>query len=68
MSVNNSKEIEMILKTVFLNVDDVMTLLNSSKSKSYQIINDLNKELKKDKKITFLGRVSSSYFRERTSI
>ena len=68
MSVNNSKEIEMILKKVFLNVDDVMTLLNCSKSKSYQIINDLNKELKKDKKITFLGRVSSSYFRERTSI
>ena len=68
MSVNNSKEIEMILKKVFLNVDDVMTLLECSKSKSYQIISDLNKELEKKGRVTFHGRVSTSHFRERTQI
>ena len=68
MSVNKSKDVKSILEKVFLNVNDVMTLLECSKSKSYQIISDLNKELKKDKNYTFHGRVSTSFFREKTHI
>lgn len=49
-------------------VDDVMRLLGFSRSKSYRIIQNLNKELDKQGKMVFEGRVPQRYFRERLGL
>lgn len=49
-------------------VDDVMQLLGFSRSKSYRIIQNLNKELDEQGKIVFEGRVPQRYFRERLGL
>ena len=61
-------EMNSIEDKTFYNVNDVMFLLNCSKSKSYEIINTMNKELKNKNYYTVSGRVSTSYFRERMNI
>ena len=50
----------------FWNVDDVSEYLGVSKSMSYKIIQQLNKELKAKGYITIAGKVSRIYFLERT--
>ena len=55
-------------ENVFLNVNDVMSLLSCSKSMSYQIIQTLNKELKKQNYITVSGKVSKTYFQQRMNV
>lgn len=50
---------------MFYFVDDVMVLLGYSRSKSYQIIAQLNRELKAKGKCTCDGRVIKRYFDER---
>lgn len=49
----------------FYTIEDVMIILGVRQSKAYQIIRDLNKELKDQGKITIAGKVSKRYFDER---
>lgn len=53
------KEIE------FYKVEDVMKMLDVKESKAYQVIKELNDELKAQGKIVIAGRVSAKYFKER---
>lgn len=50
----------------FLNYTDIMNIMGVSKSKAYQIIQDLNEELKDKGYIVIAGKVSSKYFLKRT--
>lgn len=49
----------------FLTVDEVAEILTISKSKAYEIVRQLNKELKEKGLITVVARVSKAYFYER---
>ena len=49
----------------FLTVDEVAEILTVSKSKAYEIVRQLNKELKEKGLITVAARVSKAYFYER---
>lgn len=54
------------LRTGFYNVNDVMALLDVSKSKAYQVMQDLNNELeKKGYHKPKAGLVSKKYFHEK---
>ncbi len=57
-------EADMEEKT-FLTVDEVAEILTVSKSKAYEIVRQLNKELKEKGLITVAARVSKAYFYER---
>ena len=52
-------------REMFYFVDDVMVLLGYSRSKSYQVIAQLNRELEAKGKCTCGGRVIKRYFNER---
>ncbi|MBQ9159511.1 MAG: hypothetical protein IJ136_09305 [Erysipelotrichaceae bacterium] len=49
-----------IVKKNFLNADDVSVIFGCSKSKSYQIINEVNNGLAKEGVRTFSGKVLAS--------
>ena len=49
----------------FLTVDEVADILSVSKSKAYEIVRHLNKEMKAKCFITVAERVSKTYFNER---
>ena len=49
----------------FYRVQDVAEMLSVSESKAYEIIRNLNKELKEKGKIVIAGRVYAKYFEER---
>lgn len=49
----------------FYRVQDVAEMLSVLESKAYEIIRNLNKELKEKGKIVIVGRVSAKYFEER---
>ena len=49
----------------FLTMDEVAEILTVSKSKAYEIVRQLNKELKAKGLITVAARVSKAYFYER---
>lgn len=49
----------------FYGVEDVMAILGIKQSKAYEIIRELNKELKSKGKITIAGKVHKKYFEER---
>lgn len=49
----------------FYRVEDVINILGISTSKAYQIIQQLNKELKEKGYITIAGRVPVKYFKEK---
>ena len=49
-------------ETSFMTVEEVAIELRVSKSKAYQIVRDLNKELKKQGYLTVAGRVSRTFF------
>ena len=49
----------------FLTVDEVADILSVSKSKAYEIVRQLNKEMKAKGFITVAARVSKTYFYER---
>lgn len=57
--MTQAKEIE------FYKVEDVMKMLDVKESKAYQVIKELNDELKVQGKIVIAGRVSAKYFKER---
>ena len=48
-----------------LTAKDISEICGISVSKAYQIIRQLNEELKKSGYLTFAGRVSAAYFSER---
>ncbi len=50
---------------LFYTVEDIISILNVSKSTAYREIKKLNDELKKKGYITISGKVSSKYFWER---
>ncbi len=50
---------------LFYTVEDIINILNVSKSTAYREIKKLNDELKKKGYITISGKVSSKYFWER---
>ena len=49
----------------FLYVADIMELFGCSRSKAYQIIAELNRELEKKGGLFIRGRISRRYFEER---
>ena len=52
-------------REMFYSVEDVMRLLGYSRSKSYKVISDLNKELTATGICTCNGRVSQKYLERR---
>lgn len=50
---------------LYLNVHDVMALLDVSQSKAYQIIKDLNNEMAAKGYLTVNGKVNRRYLMER---
>lgn len=53
---------------MLLSVKEVMKILGVSKSKAYQIIQELNEEMKKKGYLTVRGRISKIYFYERMGL
>ncbi|MCD7949175.1 MAG: hypothetical protein LUG12_02790 [Erysipelotrichaceae bacterium] len=49
-------------KSVYIDAKEVSQLLGVSSSKAYQIIKQLNNDLKKDGYLTIAGKVSRAYF------
>jgi hypothetical protein len=49
----------------FYFVEDVMRILRLSKSKSYKVMQNMNKELKEKGYFTIAGRVPKKYFQEK---
>lgn len=49
----------------FMTVDEVAAELRISKSRAYQVVRDLNKELQKQGYLTVAGRVSTTFFHKR---
>lgn len=49
----------------FMNVHDVMEILEVSESKAYQTIRNLNEQLAAKGYLTFSGKVSRAYFMEK---
>lgn len=54
----------MVEKTYF-SVEDIMLITGVKQSKAYQIIRDLNYELKNKGYITIAGQVSKKFFNEK---
>lgn len=52
-------------REMFYFADDIMAMLGYSKTKAYQIIAELNKELEASGICTCTGRVSKRYFERR---
>lgn len=52
-------------KKLFMTVDDVMELLQVSKTKAYAIIRKLNKELEVKGYMIISGKIPTKYFAER---
>lgn len=50
---------------LFYTVDDIINILNVSRSTAYREIKKLNDELKKQGYITICGKVPIKFFRER---
>lgn len=50
---------------LFYTVDDIINILNVSRSTAYREIKKLNEELKKQGYITICGKVPIKFFRER---
>lgn len=65
-----SKEIEKmsIVEVPYYTAEDVQKLLGIGSSKAYNIIKQLNDELKSKGFITVAGKVSKKYFRERVAL
>ena len=53
------------MENMFIQVDEVCELLGVSRSKAYQLIRQLNKELAQKGRLTISGKVIRKYFMER---
>ena len=49
----------------YMNVDEVMEFLGISKSKAYNIMRELNVELKEKGYVVIPGRINKTYFMEK---
>ena len=56
------------MKNDLISVKEIVKILKCSKSKSYQVIAKLNKELSNLGYVTIKGKVSRKYFLERFNI
>lgn len=54
--------------TEFYKVEDVMLILECSKSKAYEIIRKLNRELEEEGYLIRRGYISVSYFKRRYAL
>ena len=52
----------------FYTANDVAVILGVSRATAYRIIDNLNRQLEKMKKITLRGKISKKYFNERLYI
>lgn len=52
----------------FFDVNDVSDMLRVSKEKAYQVIRELNQELREKGFVTVRGRVSSQYLYDRLNL
>lgn len=57
-----------VVTSPFYNVQEVCRILGVGKSKGYEIIKTLNRELSKQGFITVQGKVSKRYFEERVAM
>ncbi|MCL2563098.1 MAG: hypothetical protein FWE08_03585 [Oscillospiraceae bacterium] len=55
-------------KSNYYRVDDVMAIMEVSKTKAYDVILELNRELRERGIYTIPGRVTKSYFHLRTDV
>lgn len=53
------------MESLYYTVKDIQQILDISKSKSYQIIRQLNEELKANGYLTVAGKCNKSYFKEK---
>ena len=52
----------------YLTVEDIQDALGISKSKAYEIIRELNEELKKKGYLVVRGKTSRAYFEHKTMV
>lgn len=55
----------MVEQPAFYTVDEVAKLMRVSKSKAYEVIQELNHELKSKGYVTISGRISAAYLKEK---
>lgn len=53
------------MRAQFITAAEVADMLGISRSKSYQIVRDINKELKKEGYITIAGKCPVQYFKQK---
>ena len=53
------------MKAQFITAEEIQEIMNISRSKSYQIVRDLNKELKAMGYITIAGKCPIKYFKQK---
>lgn len=56
------------MERMMYTADDVATMLHISKSKAYQVIASLNKELKDLGKLTVRGKINKRYFEKKLEV
>ena len=52
----------------FYTVEEVMAILGIGKTKAYEVIRELNRELEEMGKLTINGKINKKYFDEKVSI
>lgn len=50
---------------IYLDANDIASMLDVSKSKAYEVIRQLNSELKRDGYLVLAGKVPVAYFNKR---
>lgn len=56
------------MEQLMYTADDVAEMLHISKSKAYQVIAGLNKELKELGKLTIRGKINKRYFNQKLEV
>lgn len=57
-----------MLDKLFINADEIVEIMGIAKPTAYQLIRNLNKELKEKGYMVIRGKVSTQYFYERCGI
>lgn len=53
------------MRAQFITAEEIQKIMNISRSKSYQIVRDLNKELKEMRYITIAGKCPIQFFKQK---
>ena len=64
----HSQEVAVMLDRLFMTADEIVEIMGVAKPTAYQLIRELNKELKEKGYITIQGKVSTQYFYERCGL